>query len=61
LQNELFKIDAHSQYDLSLGFNISGDAKNAKIIAEISDSGKTLDMQLGLIRLDGNKSAISDK
>jgi predicted RecA/RadA family phage recombinase len=57
----LFKIKANSTYDLTLGLKASPDAKNAKIIAEISDSGKTLDMQLGLVRIDGNKSAVSDK
>jgi hypothetical protein len=56
LPDRLIKIGPHAKYDLSLSFSASqGVFKtkiNAKFIAEINDAGKTLDMRLGLIKIN---------
>jgi ADP-ribosylglycohydrolase len=57
----LLKISAHAKYDVVLSFNASPGANNAKFIAEINDSGKILDMQLGIIKRNTQKSPVPEK
>jgi ADP-ribosylglycohydrolase len=56
LPEGLIKIGPHAKYDLSLSFSASQGKFitkiNARFIAEINDAGKTIDMQLGLIKLN---------
>ncbi len=47
-------IGPQSKYDIALNINASTGAGNAIFIAEINDSGKTLDMQLGIISTRAN-------
>ena len=48
----LIKINPHRKSEVNISINVSPDAGNAKFIAEITDAGKVLDMQLGLIKLN---------
>ena len=57
----LITISPNAQYDVDLSFNASAGANNAKFIAEINDAGKTLDMQLGIIKLNAYGSSILEK
>ncbi len=57
----LFKISPHAKYDVALSLNASPGANNAKFIAEINDAGKTLDMQLGFIKLNAHESSGTEK
>ncbi|TAL61843.1 MAG: ADP-ribosylglycohydrolase family protein [Bacteroidetes bacterium] len=52
----IIKIGPHSKYDVALSLLAATDAKNATFIAEIGDGGKTIDMQLGIIRLSSDES-----
>lgn len=47
----IIKIAPDSDYKTVLGFIASPESKDAIFIAELDDSGKTLDMQLGIVRL----------
>jgi ADP-ribosylglycohydrolase len=49
LPDGLFIVNPNEKYDLSLSFNVSPGAGNAKFVAEIINADKTLGMQLGLI------------
>jgi len=57
----LFKIGPNAKYDVALSFNASPGANSAKFIAEITDAGKTLDMQLGFIILNTHQSSGTQK
>jgi ADP-ribosylglycohydrolase len=56
-----FKIGPHEKYDVALSFNASPGANSAKFIAEITDAGKTLDMQLSFIILNAHESSGTQK
>ncbi|MEI6050211.1 MAG: ADP-ribosylglycohydrolase family protein [Bacteroidota bacterium] len=49
LPEGLIKLAPHSEYNMPLTIKTSPDSKSAKFVAEINDSGKILDMQLGII------------
>jgi hypothetical protein len=57
----LIKISPHAKYDVALSFNASPEADNAKFIAEITDAGNTLEMQLGIIKLKAQDSSLPAK
>ncbi|TAL77655.1 MAG: ADP-ribosylglycohydrolase family protein, partial [Bacteroidetes bacterium] len=61
MPDRLLKISPHAKLDVALSFNASPDATNGKFIAEINDAGKTLDMQLGLIKLNAHGSSVPEK
>jgi len=48
----LSKISPNSKQSIALSFTASSGAGNAKFIAEINNSGKTISMQLGLINMN---------
>lgn len=57
----LLKISPDSKQNVSLSFNASAGAENAKFIAQINDEGKTLEMQLGIINLSAPKPSGTGK
>ena len=57
----LIKINPNAKYEVVLSFNASPGANNAKFIAAISDAEKTLEMQLGIISLNANKSSVINR
>jgi len=52
LPSSQIKLSPGSTYTVDFKINASAEAKNANFIAEIIDDGSTLDMQLGLIKLN---------
>ena len=50
----LLKINPHAKLDIALNLNAFTGSNNAKFIAEINDTGKILDMQLGIIKFGTN-------
>lgn len=48
----LIKTAANTKYHVDLEIIADGESGNAKFIAELNDSGKALDMQLGFIKLN---------
>jgi ADP-ribosylglycohydrolase len=57
----LIKLNPGWKNSFTLGFSASPDSKNAIVIAEINDSGKTLGMQLGFIKHNNKESAGFEK
>jgi ADP-ribosylglycohydrolase len=57
----VLKINPHADYDIALTFSVSPGAKNARFIAEITDAGIDLDMQLGIINTDMKGSSGPEK
>jgi ADP-ribosylglycohydrolase len=51
----LIKVGPNAKHDVTVTFNSSADAKNARFIAEINDAGKTIDMLLALITQNEHK------
>jgi hypothetical protein len=52
----LIKTGAHDKYDVDLEIIADKDSISARFIVELNDSGKTLDMQLGFIKLNTPES-----
>jgi len=50
------KISSHAKKDFPLTFDLSSGADDLKFIAEINDSGKTLGMQLAILKPDGSEN-----
>jgi ADP-ribosylglycohydrolase len=48
----LIKVNANNNYDIDLEVIADSKAVNGKFIVELNDSGKSLDMQLGFIKLN---------
>ncbi|MCX6325382.1 MAG: ADP-ribosylglycohydrolase family protein [Bacteroidia bacterium] len=61
MPDTLLLINPHAKYDVALSFIASAGANNAKFIAEIKDAGKTLDMQLGIIKVNVQESSGDEK
>jgi ADP-ribosylglycohydrolase len=55
------KIAAKTKYDVALSVNATAATGNAVLIAEISEAGKILDMQLGIIKLNAGESTGTGK
>ncbi|NEW81604.1 MAG: ADP-ribosylglycohydrolase family protein [Mariniphaga sp.] len=51
----LLKISPKAKYDIALNLSASTAANNAKFIAQINEAGNTLDMQIGIIKVNANK------